>query len=372
MNEHIAEDTLKLETLSFSNQRQQFWMLQLGGWSGYLLIVFAAIIRPQFSDPDFNFSGQIINLLAEVFCGFILSYFQWRLIGHIVHFPVRKTLILSFISAALLGLIYNVFKLSLYKIIVFNQRWNEAWDMLEFGGWLLFSLATMFVWTSIYFIMLYNTKLQKEHEMLLRAQTAAKEAQLQMLRYQLNPHFMFNTMNAISTLIYKKDNETAGEMLDKLCSFFRYSLVQNTAQKSTLAKEVELLELYLSIEKVRFGARLSVTIDVPQNTRQAQVPSLFLQPIVENAIKYGIESSKEVGHIQISAEKYQQRLKIAVINDGGKAGKGNTESGFGIGLRNTKERLSAMYNQESKLLIEYLDSGAKVSIDVPLYGSSLG
>jgi len=364
---NYPEDTLKLEASPYSNQRKQFWSLQLGGWLGYLVVVFAAIIRPQFDDLNFNLTSQIINLFAETLCGFVLSYFQWRLIGRIVHFPLNKTLTLSFISAAILGLVYNVVKLSLYKVIVFNQQWNEAWNMLEFGGWLLFSLTTMFVWTSIYFIMLYNTKLQKEHEMLLRAQNAAKEAQLQMLRYQLNPHFMFNTMNAISTLIYKKDNDTAGEMLDKLCSFFRYSLVPNTTQKSTLAKEVELLELYLSIEKVRFGSRLSVTIDIPVETRQAQVPSLFLQPIVENAIKYGIESSKEAGHIHISAQKQSERLNIVVLNDA-KAQNEHTESGFGIGLSNTKERLSAMYNEQSKLTIDYLEQGAKVMIDVPLFG----
>ncbi|WP_286263120.1 sensor histidine kinase [Thalassotalea atypica] len=358
-----SNEPITLEGLSLISQRKQFWMLQFGGWLAYALVVFLAIVRPQLDTPGFNFSGQIINLFAETLCGFALSYFQWRLISKIVHLSNRNALILSFVSATILGLIYNVFKLSFYKVIVFNQQWNEAWNMLEFGGWFVFSLTTMFVWTSIYFIMLYNHKLQKEHEMLLRAQTTAKEAQLQMLRYQLNPHFMFNTMNAISTLIYKKDNDTAGEMLDKLCSFFRYSLMPNTAQKSNLTKEIELLELYLSIEKVRFGERLSVSIDVGNDTLFAQVPPLFLQPIVENAVKYGVEPRKEPSNINISASKHNNRLKVTVFNDG--VENKQQDSGFGIGLSNTRDRLMTMYNNDIELMVRQVDGGTCVSIEVP-------
>jgi len=367
---NISHQNPLLEGQSFVSQSKQFWSLQIGGWIGYFIVVFIAIIRPQFDDIDFNLSGQLINLAGETLCGFVLSYLQWHLIGKIVHLPLNRTLTLSFLAAAVLGVIYNVFKLSFYKVIVYGQQWNEAWNMLEFGGWLLFSVTTMFVWTSIYFIMLYNTKLQKEHEMLLRAQTAAKEAQLQMLRYQLNPHFMFNTMNAISTLIYKKDNEKAGEMLDKLCSFFRYSLIQNTEQRSTLAKELELVELYLSIEKVRFGERLTLSINVDESVRYAQVPPLFLQPIVENAIKYGIEMRKERGLIKISAAKKGENLEVNVFNDAASLDQTQV-SGFGIGLSNTEERLATMFNQACELNVNQINEGTCVTIVVPLINNPL-
>ncbi|MDU0354216.1 histidine kinase [Paraglaciecola aquimarina] len=200
--------------------------------------------------------------------------------------------------------------------------------------------------------------------MLLLAQTFAKDAQLQMLRYQLNPHFLFNTMNAISTLIYKKDNEVAGEMLDQLCAFFRYSLDEKSLQKSTLKKELELLDLYLSIEKVRFGERLSVTVDVASDTLCAEVPTLFLQPIVENAIKYGVETRKGKGHILVSATLENQNIIILVKDDG--AGEGEQSGkGFGIGLKNTRERLTALFNQESELHIENTGKGTQVYISFP-------
>ncbi|WP_440876142.1 sensor histidine kinase [Thalassotalea sp. PLHSN55] len=365
MEEPKEQSLLELESTVFAKQSFQFWLLQCSGWLGYALVVFIAIIRPQISEPNFNFSGQFLNLAAETGCGFILSYLQWRFIRAIVHLPLKRTLSLSFVFAALLGLIFNVFKLSAYKVLVYNQAWNESWNTLEFGGWLLFSLTTMFVWTAIFFIMLYNTKLQKEHEMLLRAQTSAKDAQLQMLRYQLNPHFMFNTINAISTLIYKHENDKANEMLDKLCEFFRYSLDTNAKSQTSLKNELALLELYLSIEKVRFADRLNVEITIDNATLDYQVPSMLLQPLVENSIKYAIEPRKKDGVICISTKHLGNRLHIKVKDNG--SGENNKQNnGFGIGVSNTKARLDAMFNGDYEINItENNEQGTTVAIVIP-------
>jgi len=360
------QDTLELGEQAFSTQSHQFWTLQIAGWLGYAIIVFLAIVRPQMHQETFNLSAQLLNLVIETLSGFVLSYLQWLLIRKIVNLPFNKTVFYSFLSAATLGVIFNIIKLSASKIIIYQQRWNEAWDMLEFGGWLLFSLATMFVWTSIFFVMLYNTKLQKEHEMLLRSQTATKEAQLQMLRYQLNPHFMFNTMNAISTLIYKNENDKANEMLDKLCQFFRYSLDKNDKSITTLRKELELLELYLSIEKVRFGNRLKVNMDIGEEVMNGQVPCMFLQPLVENSIKYAIELRKKGGIISIEAEKINNnRLRLRVIDNGQELNK-NVKNGFGIGMSNTQARLDAMFNGDYNVAIDdNHNHGTTVSITIP-------
>ncbi|MGL1959061.1 MAG: histidine kinase [Colwellia sp.] len=366
VDKYSIESSLEIEPQAFSKQNHQFWVLQILGWLGYAFIVFLAIIRPQFDDPNFNLSGQMINLMVETMSGFFLSYLQWLLIQKIVHLPLKKILLLSFSFAAILGMVYNIIKLSAFKIIVHHQQWNEAWDMLEFGGWLLFSLTTMFAWTSIFFIMLYNTKLQKEHEMLLRAQTSEKDAQLQMLRYQLNPHFMFNTMNAISTLIYKHENDKANEMLDKLCEFFRYTLDQNEKSKTTLQKELELLDIYLSIEKVRFAERLTINRQVCDSVLDCQVPSMLLQPLVENAVKYAIEPRKQAGFITITAEKINDRLVIDVL-DNGNGQNQNVSNGLGIGITNTKARLEAMFNGHYDIKIaENSYHGTTVTISMPL------
>lgn len=361
----VEENSLELEPQSFSKQSQQFWTLQIAGWVGYAVVVFFAIVRPQFDTPNFNLSGQLINLFNETMSGFIFSYLQWRIIQKVVQFRVRKTILLSFISAAILGLIFNVVKLASYKMVVFGRAWYEDWKLLEFGGWLMFSLSTMFVWTAIFFIMLYNAKLQREHEKLLRAQTEAKNAQLEMLRYQLNPHFMFNTMNAISTLILKKENDTASEMLDKLCEFFRYSLDQNAKSYTSLTEELKLLDLYLSIEKVRFGERLSVVYQVAGDTKDAKVPSLLLQPLVENAIRYAIESKKENGLVVVSSQTHGGKLYLNVSDDGPGLSD-DQKHGFGIGINNTKERLSTMFEGKTDVIIKNnIDKGITVSLVMP-------
>lgn len=368
MDESRIETSLEIESQTFSKQSHQFWTLQIAGWLGYALVVFLAIIRPQLDAPNFSLSGQIVNLMVETMSGFLLSYLQWQLIRRIVHLPLKKMLFYSFFFASLLGVVFNIIKISSFKVIVHQQQWNESWNTLEFGGWLMFSLTTMFVWTAIFFIMLYNTKLQKEHERLLRAQTSAKDAQLQMLRYQLNPHFMFNTMNAISTLIYKHENDKANDMLDKLCEFFRYTLDQHAKSKTTLQKELELLELYLSIEKVRFVERLTIDIQINDDVLHCQVPSMLLQPLVENAIKYAIEPRKEGGIVIITAGKSQGRLIIEII-DNGHGQNSKVSNGFGIGMANTKARLDAMFNGDYDLTIkDNAHKGTTVSISVPFEG----
>ena len=352
-------------TSRFSRPNNQFWTLQIFAWVGYCAVVFLAIIRPQFEQIGFDFSGQMLNLAIETISGFVLSSMLWFMIRRIVHLSLRLALTISFVSAALLGCIFNVIKLASYKAIIHHQVWYEQFNMLEFGGWLLFSVATMYVFTAIFFVMLYNSRLQKEHEMLLRAQNSAKEAQLEMLRYQLNPHFMFNTLNAISTLIYKNENDKANEMLDKLCLFFRHSLEQKKDQQSTLKEELAVMDLYLSIEKVRFAERLNVTLDIEPSTYMAKVPSLLLQPIVENAVKFGIEANKNQGNIIVSAKRVKDKLVVNVFNDGPSPG-ANTRKGFGIGLNNTKERLNTMFNDVTQVDLRECESGGTlVSLEMP-------
>jgi sensor histidine kinase YesM len=365
-HDYSDESLFETESKSFSKQSHQFWTLQIAGWLGYALVVFLAIIRPQLSSVGFNLYGQIINLIVETMSGFLLSYLQWLFIGKIVHLPLRKTLFFSFSFSAFLGIIYNILKLSFFKVLVYNQQWNEGWDMLEFGGWLMFSLTTMFAWTSIFFIMLYNTKLQKEHERLLKAQNLAKDAQLQMLRNQLNPHFMFNTMNAISTLILKDENDKANEMLDKLCEFLRYSLDVKVKSKTTLNKELELSYLYISIEKVRFGERLNIQLDINDEALDCQVPNMLLQPLIENAIKYAIEPRKDPGNITIRAWCENDRLILNVIDDGTGQNE-KSAKGFGIGISNTKSRLEAMFNGDYEVTLDSENrAGTTVNISMPI------
>jgi LytS/YehU family sensor histidine kinase len=186
-----------------------------------------------------------------------------------------------------------------------------------------------------------------------------------MLRYQLNPHFMFNTMNAISTLILKQENETASEMLDKLCDFFRHSLEATKLSQSTLSEELDLLHLYLSIEKVRFGKRLRVNFNVDDAVLKCVLPNMLCQPIIENAVKYAVEPSKVGGEISFSAYKKSGNLVIKITDTGSTMPQKNNK-GFGIGLQNTRSRLEVMFNgQCSVTLLPNNECGNTVTLSMP-------
>ena len=137
-----------------------------------------------------------------------------------------------------------------------------------------------------------------------------------MLRYQLNPHFLFNTLNAISTLVLSKATEQANAMVTKLSKFLRYSLDHSPLDRVSLSHELETSGLYLDIEKVRFADRLRLEFDIEAGTEAALVPTMILQPIIENSIKHGITKNEEGGSITIRARKKQRLLTLEVSDDG--------------------------------------------------------
>lgn len=210
--------------------------------------------------------------------------------------------------------------------------------------------------------------LLKEKQNVLRASSMAHQAHIKMLRYQLNPHFLFNTLNAISTLILIKDNKTADAMVSRLSDFLRYSLDKDPIKKVPLRQEIEALELYLEIEKVRFEDRLTVIWDIQQNAAQALVPSLILQPLIENSIKYAISKLEEGGCIAISAKVFGRDLMLEVADNGPGAEIVNGElyRANGVGLENIQERLRSLYKNDFSFSISgNQPSGIKVSIRIP-------
>jgi len=189
-----------------------------------------------------------------------------------------------------------------------------------------------------------------------------------MLRYQLNPHFLFNTLNAISTLVLEQQTELANRMVTRLSSFLRYSLDNDPLQKITLKQELAALQLYLDIEKVRFEEHLSLEVDVSDEALDMLIPSLLLQPLVENAIKYGIARSEEDGHLRIAARVFAGDLLMEISDDGPgvELVDGRIPDAKGVGLRNTRERLHELYGlQHSFRLSKTEPHGLTISIRIP-------
>ena len=178
------------------------------------------------------------------------------------------------------------------------------------------STYLLLCWTGIYFGIKYYESLQQQREATLRAATLAQEAQLKMLRYQLNPHFLFNTLNAISTLILDNENRTANQTVMRLSEFLRYTLDQDPMKKVTLRQEIEAMNLYLTTERLRFGDRLQLEFAIEERALEALVPSLLLQPLIENAVKYAVSPSEQGGTIRVEGRARGVMLELAVADDG--------------------------------------------------------
>lgn len=199
----------------------------------------------------------------------------------------------------------------------------------------------------------------------LKLERQLSSAHLRALQMQLEPHFLFNTLNAVTTLVELDRREQALETLTHLNTVLKLVLKRNTPSKIPLAQELELLESYLAIEQVRFADRLRVDINLDPNTLDGLVPCFLLQPIVENAIRYGIAHCEDTGWIETSAERVGTRMRLQV-RDSGPGMNGGIESGFGLGLSNTKERLAHFYKNDYEFRAFQPEAGGfQVSITIP-------
>jgi signal transduction histidine kinase len=210
----------------------------------------------------------------------------------------------------------------------------------------------------------------KQELQLSEARSAAQQAQLAALRYQLNPHFLFNALNSISALIVTKRNDDAERMTDKLSSFLRTSLNADPGELVPLEEELSLTEEYLDIESVRFGERLDVSVDCAPGACEALVPSFLVQPLVENAIKHGVAPSRVPVKIDIEASIEGGELCIRVANcicadaEANKAGKKGPARG-GVGLVNVRRRLEAVYGKSATLTAGPSENSFVATICIP-------
>ncbi|MEA3001436.1 MAG: two-component system, LytTR family, sensor kinase [Sphingomonadales bacterium] len=223
-------------------------------------------------------------------------------------------------------------------------------------------------WSSFYLAMSSARQLHASERREAAARREAQAAQLRALRYQVNPHFLFNTLNSLSSLVMGRHPDEAETMIVNLSTFFRTSLSIDPTEDITLAQEIEFQKLYLDIEQVRFPNRLRVRIEVPDDLWAAKVPPLILQPIVENAIKHGVARTSEPVTLTIAAREEDAKLLLNVENDRGPDVPHPHESGrAGVGLTNVCERLAARFGPEGECEHGPLPGGGyRVTLIMPL------
>jgi hypothetical protein len=222
-------------------------------------------------------------------------------------------------------------------------------------------------WASFYVAMSAGNQLRLAERRASDAERAAQSAQLRALRYQVNPHFLFNTLNSLSSLIMTRREEEAEKMILSLSNFFRSTLTIDPAADVPLADEIRFQMLYLDIEKARFPNRLRVDIEIPPALRNARIPALLLQPVIENAIKYGVARAKNVVTLTIRGTEEEGRVKLVIENDAGAVERVEAEHGTGVGLANVRDRLLARFGDAASCRYGPIEGGGfRVVLTMPV------
>ena len=363
-------ETLRSQTF-FHDKNRAFWILQGGGWFAYLLL---RVLSGLANSMGVSFILPAAIVTATGFSLTLLMAAAYRRI--IVMRPVFVWTLTLLILAGASGLF------SVLEVWAHATFYQPGWKPqgIEFLGAILLDFSVLGAWTGLYFGINYYLLLSEQSERMANVARQANAAQLEMLRYQLNPHFLFNTLNSISTLVLLKQTERANAMLSRLASFLRYSLVGEREGLATVAQEAEALKLYLDIERTRFEDRLRTRFDISPEVMEARLPSLLLQPIVENAIKYAVTPSEDGADIIVEARKMADRLVITVADTGpglagtiGQATGESVSSGTQVGLANIRERLVQAYGDDHRLeLAENTPQGLIVLIDIPYQVANVG
>lgn len=346
-----------------SERVPQFWVLQLVGWGTYALIV-AIGVAPHLRRHGFV-AFEVVFVTSTFLSSFVLRLLCRRLWRR--RTPWLSTMLQAVLACGLLAIpcaiAAQIAELTTGGIPI---TWHSL--AAAFEG-VLFAMFILISWTGLYFTVKHYEALQTERERTLEAEGLARQARLQALRYQLNPHFLFNSLNAISTLISEGDASGANAMLVRLSRLLRSTLEENTLEEIPLRREIAIAEEYLAIEKARLGSRLNLNMAIAPDTLEVLVPVLLLQPLVENAIRHGIGSRSEGGTLAIETYLDGERFHLNVSDDGVGAQSTNgeqTRPRGGIGLANTIERLRVLYGANHSLIVKWpVEGGCRIEVQFP-------
>jgi signal transduction histidine kinase len=349
---------MKLNELR-KNRDVLFWSLHAVGWSGYFITQYLGSLL---HGKEISYTKVIV---IAALSGFLLSLPLRYVARRLWQKPPAVMVAGALVSAYLVAIAWRVVVNCAYVLLI-EDEWMMMDHWWDFLSGTMSSTYLMACWMGLYFGFKYYESTQREREAALRASALAQEAQLKMLRYQLNPHFLFNTLNAISTLILDNRNTTANSAVTGLSEFLRYTLDQDPMKKVTVAQEVDALNLYLNIEKMRFGPRLTLEFAIEDGAHLVLMPSLLLQPLIENAIKYAVSPREQGGRIRIGGHVTGGMLQLEVSDDGpGLVDATRLANGRGVGIRNTCERLHVLYGERGVVSVNNTEPGLRVALTFP-------
>lgn len=336
-----------------------FWTWQIVGWLAYWLMISITFL------PVLPAGRSAVGLFQLKFVRALIGF----ALSSVLRLIYRKFSGSSLAVIAFVTLIGSVLTGSLWTILMNLYAWLTSPEDFRFAnaaaGFPSNSLdysATFLAWSVIYFGWKIWQRWQRERENALQSAALAQKAQLEMLRYQLNPHFLFNALNSIRASI-DEDGVRAKQMITQLSEFLRYSLLGESAKKIPLRDELEAVRNYLAIEKIRFEDKLAVEYETESAAEDFRVPCFLLNPLVENAIKHGLQTSPKPLKIKISAKMSDDKLILEIANSG-RIKNDLSENGTGIGLKNVRERLNKLFGAGGQLELNQENGFVKARIEI--------
>jgi len=352
------ESSPDLAELRDQRVRAVVWLTLIFWVSNYLLLTLATALA-----GNEHLRGLVLVRFGEVLLGVGVS-FLFHLMLRSPHLSTtrRRMIALAIVTPfAAETFAWAVFFIEAAVDPTLNLSgftWAGAVRTIAFWTW--YFLA----WAGMYLAVSYSFDVREEQQRAAEIRERAHVAQLRALHSQINPHFLFNSLNSVSALMLEGSVSHADQMIAKLARFLRLGLAADPTDKIALSSEIELQRTYLEIEQLRYQD-LVVTVTIPEALDVALVPALILQPIVENAVKYGVAGAPPPASIELKAWTAESRLILEVIDSG--KGHGPTTSGGGIGLANVRQRLGLIYGEAAALSANRLDDGSfHVRIEFPL------
>ena len=339
----------------------------VGFWVFHALIVSLRATVLDLPEP----SELVWRRIVVTFVGIFLTWLLFLVLRLFDRHPLGVRIATAFalsLPCALLIAFANYYVFNIYDPInkfadpSINAQVEELRQQIGYDFWQEIAEITVtryffiIAWASLYLTLGYAREVREAERTASRYAQAAQDAELRSLRYQVNPHFLFNTLNSLSSLVIKGENARAEAMIQSLSGFYRTSLSSDPLEDVTLIEEVELQQRYLEIEAVRYPERLRTVIDIPEALENVRVPGMILQPLVENAIKYGVSRANRPVTVRIAARRLDNGVAISVTDDGDTI-KGKSDSGSGIGLANVRDRIEARYGERGRLEAGPLPNG---------------
>lgn len=346
-----------------SKKNYLFWILNISGWLSLYLLILILFYR----DNLFNYK-TVAGLALTYITGFIISLglrLIYRRIGY-TNRPIIMTAIWIILICILFTNVWYFFD-ALISIILVDSRALTEGTFSSIAGPITSRIPTLIAWSGFYYIINLWYEWNSEKQRAEKADILAQKAQLQMLRYQLNPHFLFNSLNTIKALV-EEDKHKAKEVITELAEFLRYSLLSKNFSNVPLKNELEAIKHYFEIQKIRYEEKLEVFFNIDKTAEEFPVLSFLIYPIVENAVKYGMKTSELPLVIRITARVINYELEISIENTGKWINENDKvmeiDKGTGTGIENVKARLENAFKENFSFIINQTENKVIVKIKI--------